>query len=331
MKRLSVLILLLLLPLFATAYTPISDDRRDELLTQFDYVPEVTVIKMPSTGCNGQELEYDTTYPQRETPYRVQARSYIPSKMGIPVVFLLPPLGGSNPLDRGMAQALCSRGIAAILILNDFTGLDSNTLMPVSDHDHTPRRVVSAIKGGLQVVATFSNIRPDKAGIFGASLGGILGSIAYGVMPEISAATFLVNGGDVPNTLTYTDQAPILRIKRQRMAAENLKNDAEYEHYLNQHITLDPLHFASLMPPDSLRLYLSRNDKAVPSRNQMAFYDAVGKPKETRFYSTDHGITIFSVLGIGNQKQAIANWFMQRFEQPNPRQPLPLPPLAVKF
>ena len=306
------------------AYTPISDERRTELLTQFDYVPEVTVIKAAKTGCGAQDLEYDTTYPQRETPYRVKAKTYIPTKTGAPVVFLLPPLGGSNQLDTAMAGVLCRSNIAVVLILNDFTGLDSNTLMPVTDHDHTPRRVVSSIKGGILAIQSLQHINTEKVGLFGASLGGILGSIAYGVMPEISAATFIVNGGDVPNTLTYSDQAPIIRIKKARMAAENLKNNAEYEHYLNQHVTLDPLHFAPLIATDSIKLYLSKNDASVPSANQMAFYKAVGSPKETLFYSVNHAMTIFAVLGVSDEKQAVANWFLKRFALPNPRAELPV-------
>lgn len=320
MKNTIVMLAILALSPQLLAYIPISDERRSELLMQFQYTPEVQVHKFPQqVGCKAQDVHYDTTYPQRETPYRVQAQAYVPNKANVPVVFMLPPLGGSNQLDRAMAMAFCRSNIAAFVILNDFTGLDSNTLMPVSDHDHTPRRVVASVKGGILVAQGFPNINTRKVGLFGASLGGILGSIAYGVMPEVSAATFIVNGGDVPNTLAYSDQQPIIRIKRGRMAAENLKNEAEYEHYLNQHITLDPLHFAPLIVPESIKLYLSRNDKAVPSANQMAFYKAVGSPKETGFYTLDHGFTIFAVLGVGDQKQAITNWFHGRFALPNPR------------
>lgn len=302
------------------AYRPITDDRRNELLAQFNYVPNVQTLKMPvRTGCAAQDLEYNTTYPQRETPYNVKARIYVPNKQQAPVVFMLPPLGGSNQLDTAMANALCRHDIVAVVILNDFTGLNAGTLMPVEDHDHTPRRVASAIKGGIVAIRSLPNVDINKVGIFGASLGGILGSIAYGVLPEISAASFIVNGGDVPNTLAYSDQEPIIRIKKARMAEVGLKTNEEYEQYLNEHITLDPLHFASLIDPTSIKLYLSKADASVPSKNQMAFYKAVGSPKETAFYELSHALTIFAVLGISDQKDAISNWFLKRFELPNPR------------
>jgi hypothetical protein len=321
MKSLFSGIFLIFISQTVLAYRPISDDRRAELLSQFNYVPNVQIVKLPaSRGCAPQDFEYNTTYPQRETPYNIKARAYIPNMTGAPVVFMLPPLGGSNQLDTAMASNLCSHNIAAILVLNDFTGLNAGTLMPVEDHDHTPRRVASAIKGGIAVLkSSVLSVNTDKVGLFGASLGGILGSIAYGVLPEISAASFIVNGGDVPNTLAYSDQAPIIRIKKGRMAEVGLKTDAEYETYLNEHITLDPLHFAPYIAPESIKLYLSRTDNSVPSANQMAFYKAVGSPKETVFYDLSHALTIFAVLGISDEKNQISNWFLKRFELPNPR------------
>lgn len=319
MYKISALVVVLL-SLNSWAYRPISNERRQELLKQFVYTPQTNIIKISkATGCSAQDLVYTTTYPERETPYQINAKAYIPNQSNAPVVFMLPPLGGSNPLDTAMAQNLCRNNIAAILILNDFTGLSSNTLMPVEDHDHTVRRVASAIKGGLLVVRAFPEINTDKAGIFGASLGGILGSMAYGVLPEISAASFIVNGGDVPHILATSDQEPVIRVKRARMAEVGLKTDEEYEAYLDEHLSFDPLHFAPLIPPESIKLYLSKADHSVPSQDQMAFYNAVGSPHNVSFYSLSHAMTIFAVLGIGGEKQNISKWFLDRFSQANPR------------
>lgn len=301
------------------AYTPISEDRLKELLQEFNYTPSVEIIKLPKADCAPQELEYSTTYPQKDTPLNIKAKAFIPPGGHVPVVFMLPPIGGMNKLDQSMGETFCKQNIAAILITTSLTGLDSDTLVPVSDHDHTHRRIASAIKGGIIVAKSYSEINTEKIGLFGVSLGGILGSVAYGVIPEISAATFLVNGGDVPYILAYSDQGSIAKLRAARMAEQNLKTSEEYEAYLRENLILDPLHFSKLIDSDSTKLFLSKKDTSVPSVKQMEYYNAVGSPKETSFYSIGHMSTIASVLGVSTNRPKIAQWFLNRFALPNPR------------
>ncbi len=320
MKAYFLILVLLVGSQVAKAYKPISDDRREELRRTFHYTPSVKVIRAVTAGCDGQDLEFNTNYPQRATDLKISGKSYIPVGRNFPVVFILPPLGGANQLDSAMAKTLCKSNVAAVILTTNLTGLDSPTLVPVTDHDHTHRRVASAIKGGMQALKNMPEINIEKVGLFGASLGGILGSVAYGVMPEISAGTFLVNGGDVPDILAHSDQDVVVKLKRQRMAEKGIKTDEEYEQFLNDHLELDPLHFVKYIDRDSTKLYLSRKDKSVPSVDQLAFYEAIGSPAETSFYSLGHGQTIFAVLGLGNQKDKITDWFIQRFALANPRQ-----------
>lgn len=303
------------------AYTPISDDRLTELLEEFNYSPVVEIIKSPKVDCKPQDLEYTTTYPQREAALNIKAKAFIPPGTQLPVVFMLPSLGGMNQLDQAMGETFCKHNIAAILITTGLTGLDTDSLVPVSDHDHTYRRAVAAIKGGLSVAHSLIDINTEKIGLFGISLGGILGSVAYGVIPEISAATFLVNGGDIPHILAYSDQSIVIKLRTARMAEQNLKTIEEYEDYLRKNLTLDPLHFAKLIEPSSTKLFLSRKDLSVPTVKQMEYYTAIGSPSETSFYSLSHINTIVSVLGVGTSKPKIAQWFLSRFALPNPRKP----------
>lgn len=319
MKQWMACLIFIFLSRSAFSYTPISDDRLQELLAEFNYNPVVEVLKLPKTDCKPQDLEYTTTYPQRETPLNIKAKAFIPAGSNLPIVFMLPSLGGMNQLDQAMGETFCKNNIAAILISTGLTGLDTDALVPVSDHDHTYRRAVAAIKGGIVIAGTMSAINIKKIGIMGISLGGILGSVAYGVMPEISAGTFLVNGGDVPHILAYSDQSIVIKLRTARMNEQNLQTFEEYEEYLRRNLNLDPLHFAKLIDTNSTKLFLSRKDLSVPTPKQLEFYEAVGSPSETSFYSLSHINTIVSVLGVGTSKPKIAQWFLGRFALPNPR------------
>lgn len=325
MKPYLYVLLLLVISNVSYGYKSITDDKLQELLQSFQYRPDVHVTTKPAVSCDAQVLKYTTTYPQRETPLEIEARTYIPTRdsslPAVPVVFMLPPLGGSNPLDNLMAETFCKNRIAVVLIVTDLTGLDSPTLVPVTDHDQTGRRVASAIKGGMVLLHDYPEVNTEKVGVFGASLGGILSSIAYSVIPEISAATFLVNGGDVPYILTHSDQPKVIALKNARKKEQGLQSDDEYEAYLNEHMEIDPLHFTKLIPRDSVKQFLSKNDASVASSKQLEYYNAIGQPSEVSFYDVGHAPTIIAVMSLGKKRREIADWFNQRFALPNPRQP----------
>lgn len=330
MKALFPSIVMLITSLSVWAYRPISDDKLQEIIESFNYTPNVQITRKAGSSCAGQDLEFTTTYPQRETALIIKAKLFVPTQTTsensdlataqFPIVFILPPLGGANRLDMMMGETICKNKMAAMLITTNLTGLDQSTLVPVTDHDHTHRRVASALKAGIIVARTYPAINTEKVGLFGASLGGILGSVAFSVIPEISAATFLVNGADVPHILTNSDQGPVVKLKAERMREQGFTSSEQYEHYLNENLEIDPLHFVKLIQPDTIKLFLSQKDKSVPTQDQMLYYEALGKPQDTKFYLIGHGETIFAVMGIGNGKQQIAEWFLNRFALPNPRQ-----------
>ena len=305
----------------AYAYRPVTDEKLAEIIKSFDYTPNVRMLRSGTASCSPQDIEYGTTYPQRDSELNVKAKTFIPTTQSgpVPLVFMLPPLGGANQLDLMMGDTLCKNGIAAFLITTNMNGLDSPTLVPVTDHDQTHRRVAAAIKAGIIIARTYPQINTEKLGLFGESLGGILGSVAYSVLPELSAGTFIVNGGNVPHILATSDQSPVIKLKNDRMKEQGFTTVDQYENYLNENLEIDPLHFTKIINPDTVKFFLSKVDKSVPTVDQMAYYNALGQPKETRFYMVSHAETIVAVMAIGSGKQQITDWFKSRFALPNPR------------
>lgn len=313
------LILGLALPVFA--YRPITEDKLQELIQSFQYTPTVRPIRTSQASCQAQDVEFTTTYPQRDSELTIKAKSFVPVNPAakVPVIFMLPPLGGASSLDLLIGKTFCNNNLAAFIITTNLTGLNSDTLVPVTDHDHTHRRVAAALKGALIIAGSYPEINTEKAGIFGISLGAILGSVAYSVIPELSAATLFVNGGDVPHILAVSDQTPIVNLKKARMQEQGFTTTEQYEEFLNNNLEIDPLHFAGMINPDTVKMYLSNNDKSVPTVDQINYYNAIGKPKETKFSSLGHMETVLSVLAVGTGKQQIADWFNARFARRNPR------------
>ncbi len=329
MKNLiSLLALSSLISIQSFAFTADSHEATTEAMLareQFNYTPEVTVQNIEGKSrCRGGRLSYTTTLNQSNEPYQVHAKIYIPEQDSSvenekrQIVFVLPTIKGGQRLaglvDRYTAYSFCNRKFISVLIENDFTGLSSGAPLAISENELSIRRVVATLKGGVQVGIRNLNVDPNKVALFGASLGGILGTTAYGLMDEITAGSFIVAGGDLPHILTNSDQKPIIGLKEQAMAQYNLETEQQYQEFLKEYLKFDPLTFANFIDTEDIKLYLSKKDKAVPTVDQLKLYNELGQP-ETRFYhSTGHAFTIFRVLVFSRQKKHMAQWFNDRFE-----------------
>lgn len=331
MERVSSFIIVLFFAAVSFARVPLTDQELALALAQFQYTSNYTEVA--SKG--NESLFYDcwvykkvltTEYPSMDQPLEISVQMYIPNKniLGeskIPAVVILPPVGGVNFLDEQMAETFCSSKIAAFIITNDFAHVEdqaSHSLLPVNDHEKAFHRVNAGVKSVMALAADHKNIDADKFGIFGVSLGGILGSFAMSTLPEISAGYFVVAGGDVPNILALSSQEKIATIRKKRMKEKNFTSPEEYEDYLRQHMKLDPLDFGRTMPPETIGMVIAQKDKSVPTANQITMHEAFGQP-EAEFYKLDHVDTVIATLLYGSERRRIAKFFNERFKNENPR------------
>lgn len=313
------------------AREPLTNNELADIISQFQYDSQYTQIEdkkkeSPSQNCWTYQRTIATTYPNAQEPLEVNLEMFVPNRDKLngtqaPLVVVIPPIGGVTFLDRGMARTLCNQKMAAIIVTNDFANVEYQSkvaLLPPEDHQKSFFRISAAIKATVQMSEDDSDINADKTGIFGVSLGGILGSFVMSTQSNISVGYFIVAGGDIPHILAYSEQGEIKKIRQKRMTEQNLQSQDEYEDFLRQHITFDPLDTAATMLPATLQMVVATKDKSVPSQNQEYLYEAFGKPK-TKFYKQDHLQTILSSLLLGSKKKGIAQFFSERFKLENPR------------
>lgn len=307
------------LPSFAT------DSEANIIREEFNYIPQTELQTVTdAVRCGAGRFDFTTTLNQTGESYQVRAKIYIPDselKPGQkrPYLFILPTIKGGAGLagfvDRYTAFSMCFRGFVTVLLENDFTGLASGSPLGITESDLSIRRVVAALKGGIQIAVNQFGADSRKIGLFGASLGGILGVTAYGVMPEITAASFIVAGGDLPHILTYSKQKPIIRLKESTMEKMGLKTNNEYIEYLKTQLRFDPLYFAEFIDRGDIQLLLSLNDKSVPTVDQLKLYNELDQPEDTKFVKRKgHAVTITSALLFGRHKKHMADWFRERFK-----------------
>ena len=302
-----------------TLFSPSSKPTAD-----FNYQTEYQLKKMKLEESGDDCLLYDftfsTTYPEINNNFEVVGQLYRPKRSNFkaPIVVLFPPTGGKNFLDENVAENLCESDIAVFLPTNDFTGIDQADPPPVEDHDHALRRVVAATKTFIQYSKEHYRLDGSKAGIFGASLGGIIGTFSMSVLPDISAGYFIVAGGDVPNILAHSTQERVVRLKNIRKQQEGFRNDEEYEAWLQANLSLEPLEYAVNIPTETVQMVISTNDSSVPTDNQYLLHEALGKP-EHEVSSSGHVWTILN--SMSGSSRGIIDFFNQRFSKANPRLP----------
>lgn len=328
------------------ARDPLSPQEVEQVVQEFQFPGVYNEIKSQKDGgmfssCWVYHRQFETDYPGAQEPYKVDMQMYIPNRdrLGsdvIPAVVMVPPVGGVNLLDRKTADSLCEGKMAAIILTNDFANIESQAsgkLKDPTDHQETFYRIAAAIKGSMVMVEQDPNLDIERFGVFGVSLGGILTSFVMATQPDIAAGYFVVAGGDVPEILASSDQEEVSKIRRKRMQEEGFETRDEYEAYLRQYITLDPVDLAATMTPETLNMVIAEKDHTVPTDNQYLLHKAFGEP-DAEYYNDSHVSTVISTLFPSSGRRRIVRFFKERFEIQNPRPTLfdfldPYLPLAA--
>lgn len=328
MERILFLVSLLFVVQVSWAREPISDEKLTQIIDQFQYITAYNVIKNSTNASNWDSCwqyttNFETDYPGAPNALEIKTQFYIPNRNNlgtkqIPFVMLLPPMGGTNFLDESMAETFCNKNIAAMIITNDFTGVQSGDVPPVEDHDMAFHRTVAGIKAAMAFAKDDANIDATKVGLFGVSLGGILGSFAMSTQFDIAAGYFVVAGGDVPHILAYSDNSEVSRIRVERMKLEGFTTKQEYEDFLRVNMSMDPFDVSRSVPPETLYMVISKNDTTVPSDNQYLLHDGFGKPN-VRYTNSSHVDTVIDTLLWGDNRRKVADFFLERFKLENPR------------
>ena len=145
-----------------------------------------------------------TALPQNNT---VPADYYLPKQiqagLKYPAVICLHILDGNEPLTDLMCSVLAGRGIPSISFKLPYYG-DRGTAKGPEAMANDPQLFVGAIaqagedlRRTIDVLASRSEINPERIGVTGISLGGIMAAAAAGSEPRLYRAGLILSGGDL--------------------------------------------------------------------------------------------------------------------------------------
>src|SRR5581483_7066570 len=96
-------------------------------------------------------------------------------------------------------------------------------------------------------------------------------------------------GGDLATVVMASDERRVVEYRKARMAEEKI-GPADLEKRLRAALLDDPVNVARYGDASRFLMFIARHDTTVPTRNQLALRDALGRPRAfdmpTSHYST---------------------------------------------
>ena len=240
-----------------------------------------------------ENLVVRSTLPQTNSPFNVRVveiRSvthpggndrtitldcYTPNVSNpVPVVLLLPIIGGDYPLERHFARYFARHGIGSVLVRRDKL-LRGERFDQI---DELLRQATIDARQAIDWIETQREYDASRIGAFGVSMGAIRGALLMPADSRIRAATLGLVGGDLPWILAYTEEPSIAKRRRAYLKKENMTQH-ELEERLRAAITLDPAAVASSVDPRRVFLVLAACDMSVPVRKGWELRRLMGKPE----------------------------------------------------
>ena len=226
-----------------------------------------------------------TQTPENNT---IHAEWFIPKGPGRkPGVIVLHILGADFALSRYMAARLADRGVAALFVKLPYYGErrpqgGDNRLLSVDINRSVEgmRQGVCDVRRAAAWLASRPEIDPERIGVTGISLGGIVSSLAVSVDPAIKQGALLLAGGDLAEVLWTMPEGR--RYRDAWIAAGRTKEDLKK---LVQ--PFDPLTYAPGMIGKRVIMMAGNVDDTVPPQCAKALWQAAGKPP-IRWFDCGH-------------------------------------------
>jgi hypothetical protein len=232
---------------------------------------------------------------------------YLPTTTNrVPVIMVLPMLGGGYELEKHFANYFASHGYAAAIVRRD----RRQKQMKVEELDVLMRQMVIDHRQVVDWFETRAELDSARLGIFGVSMGGIKGAILIALESRIKAAALGLTGGDLPFIISHTTEAGLVKRREQELKERNMTIE-ESEQQLRDIITCDPITYAGYVDPRKVMLVLANNDTVVPIRKGIELKEKMSNP-ETIFIPGGHYTAILAIPYIKSQSMA---FFEKRFHE----------------
>ncbi len=220
----------------------------------------------------------------------------------VPAVLIVPTIHEFNPLEQKISDQLCDLRYASI-----FPDFQMNTLekpeMLLKAFDHSSRRMILKMRTLIDVLSLQPEVDKDRIGLYGLSLGGILGSMISLIDERVKASVLAAAGEDFPAIIARSQDKVIRKIRTNQMRRLGLTMNSEYEKRLKESIKLDNAFFVKHLKAKPTFMVIVTNDLHVPTVYQNRLWESLERPSYMNMDS-GHVWSLLKLIG-GNKKQPL--------------------------
>jgi dienelactone hydrolase len=204
-----------------------------------------------------------------------------------PAVIVLHILGADFALSRYLAARLADRDVAALFVKLPYygerrpAGIDRRFLSTDIERSiRSMRQGVCDVRRAAAWLASRPEVDPEKLGVTGVSLGGIVASLAAAIDPKINRGVFVLAGGDLATILWNMPEAA----KYRRLWTESGRTFTDLKVLTDP---FDPLTYADRLVGKRVLMIAGNVDEVIPPASARALWKAAGRPP-IRWYDCGH-------------------------------------------
>jgi dienelactone hydrolase len=234
-----------------------------------------------------------TADPENNTVHAEYFRPAGPGKR--PGVVVLHILGADFALSRYLSARLAERGVAALFVKLPYYGERRPAGSPKKFLSADIERSIRSMQQGVCDVrrasawlASRPEIDPERLGVTGISLGGIVGALAAEADPTVNRAVFLLAGGDLARILWEMPEPEAARYRARWV--ESGRTLADLKALTDPY---DPLTHARRLVGKRILMIAGTVDEVIPPSSARALWEAAGRPP-IRWYDCGH----YSAVGF---------------------------------
>ena len=245
--------------------------------------------------------------PSGEENRLVRGTCYLPRalKGAAPAVLVFPILKGGEPFSKGLGKSLARAGFVSF-VFKQKKALFGNEGMDLRFSDRVLRQMILDARKAVTWLQSRPEVRGDRIGAVGISMGGIVACLAHAMEPRITSSVWMLAGGDLVEVLAMTRE-PSLRRKREHHFSRTGLDAASYV-AANRGLLTDPLNYVDRIDASRVMMVTALFDRVVPRRNSRLLWEAAGKP-ELRLVPLGH---FSSLLVFPLSKRWVVDFFRRQ-------------------
>lgn len=216
------------------------------------------------------------------------ARDLAPGERA-PFAIVLHHLGGDFTAEAILADFLARSGVHALEVEMPHYGprkaADSRYRgllrgdIPASIESF--RQCIADVRRALDWALARDDVDPERVGVVGVSLGGVLAALAAGVEPRLKRNVLVIAGGDIAQILLH----PSRELRRARAYCR--EHGIDYAELCGIVRPVEPTRYAFRADKGGILMLNSLQDEIVPRPATEALHEALGRP-EIEWYPAGH-------------------------------------------